>query len=117
MELDAVTANSPELAKAVHEQVAKSTKSLQAQVSQLTNKLNEIKNKFAGANKSSIQPKNKWDSAPQATDHHHRTKLKANAQKAAATAKDSSSSKKKTPRGKGNKTKNRKSKPNNSNSG
>jgi hypothetical protein len=30
MELDAVTANSPELAKAVHEQVAKSTKSLQA---------------------------------------------------------------------------------------
>jgi hypothetical protein len=33
--LDGVTTNSPELSNAVHKQVAKSTKSLQAQVSQL----------------------------------------------------------------------------------
>jgi hypothetical protein len=54
MELDGVTADSSKLAKAVSKQVAKSTKSLQAQVSQLTNKLNGIKNKSPGTTKSSI---------------------------------------------------------------
>jgi hypothetical protein len=45
MELDGVTANPPKLTKAVSKQGNKSTKSLQAQLSRLTNKLNEIKNK------------------------------------------------------------------------
>jgi hypothetical protein len=117
MDLDAVTADSPELAKAVSDQVALSTKSLQAQVTRLTNKLNQLqesKNKPPGANQSSAQPKKKKDSPQQATA---RTKPKAAAQKAAAAANDSTaSSKTKTRRGKGKKNNTKKSTPANSNS-
>jgi hypothetical protein len=117
MELDGVTADSPELAKAVSEQVAKSTKSLQAQVSRLTNKLNEIKNKSPCTTKSSAQPKKKPDSSLQATDKLDRAKSKAATQKAAAVGKDSTNSnKRKTHHGKRKKSQKSKSKPNNSNS-
>jgi seryl-tRNA synthetase len=84
MELNGVTANSPKLAKAISKQVAKSTKSLQAQVSRLTNKLNEIKNKSPGATKSSAQPQKKMDSSLQATNRLDRAKSKPASQKAAA---------------------------------
>jgi hypothetical protein len=117
MDLDGVTANSPKLAKAVQALVATHTKSLQAQVTRLTNKLNKLnepKNKSPGAPKSSTQPRKKKDSSQQTTI---RTKPKANAQKATTAANNSNaSSKNKKQPGKGKRNNNKKSTPNNSNS-
>jgi hypothetical protein len=51
MEIDSLTADSPEVGKVMKEQVANATKNLQKQLSLLQNQLNE-KNKSLGATTS-----------------------------------------------------------------
>jgi prophage DNA circulation protein len=111
MEIDQITTNSPELADAVQAQVAKHTKSLQSQVSRLTNQLNGLKNISSGASKESrALTKKKSDSAKQAA------KPTPVAQKAAAAVSDTPASKTRPPRGNGKRTRKKKSKPKNSSS-
>jgi hypothetical protein len=117
MDLDAVTVDSPELAQAVQDLVSTNTKSLQAQVTRLTNKLNQLtvqKNQSPGANGSSARSKKKKDSSHQAIA---RPRPKANAQKAAAVANGSvANSTNKNQRGNGKKNNKKKNTPANSNS-
>jgi outer membrane murein-binding lipoprotein Lpp len=119
MDLDGITADSPELANTIKDLVSTNTKSLQAQVTRLTNKLNQIqdsKNQSSGANKSSARSKKKMDSSQHNTVRFH-PKTKANAQKAVAVANDSNAgAKNKTLHGKGKRSKKKKSTPANSNS-
>jgi hypothetical protein len=62
IDLDGITGNYPKLAKAAHDLFATNTMSLQAQVSRLTNKLDQLhetKNQSPGTNQSSVhQPRN-----------------------------------------------------------
>jgi hypothetical protein len=110
MEVDLITTDSPELAEAVKAQVAQSTKSLQAQVSRLTNKLNELKNMPSGAPKSRAQPKKKKDPTLQAV------KQPPAASKAAVDVNDLPASKPRPAPGKSRKQRKKKNKPKNSSS-
>jgi hypothetical protein len=110
MDIDQITTDSPELADAVKAQVAKQIKSLQTQVSRLTNKLNETKNMPSGAPRSRAQPKKKKDPAPRAV------KPPPAGPKAAGAARDTPAVTPRHPRGKTNRPRRNKSRPQNSSS-
>jgi hypothetical protein len=119
MDLDGIMADSPELTKTVQDLVATNTKSLQAQVTRLTNKLNKIqdsKYQSSGTDKSSTRSKKKMDSSQHNTVRSN-PKVKTNTQKAVAAANNSNaSSKNKKLHGKGKRKNKKKSTPTNSNS-
>jgi hypothetical protein len=110
MEIDQITTDSPELAEAVKAQVAQHTKSLQAQVSRLTNTLNGLKNMPSGATKSGARQQKKKDSTPRAAQQPPA------ARKAAVADSDTPASTTRPPRGRNNKPKKNKRRPKNSSS-
>jgi hypothetical protein len=91
MQLDNLTLDSIELKDFVASTIADQTKSLQSQISKLTNQLN-AKNQTSGATKSSARPEKKKDQNQ--TTRQQKSKA-ANAQKAATAANGSTDAKKK----------------------